>query len=180
MSVCSVDQHDTASMQMRMEGYTTAQCNCDRYICGAYRSSVVCDDGGWSVSSFLSTVASIKPAGPGWRVSSAQTARGSCSSEYRSRMGECVATLADGCRLCRCDDVAGRVDAGELGELGARNEPVLGEPSDADGGRECWKDHLRGNRSPSVVPVVSVRMLGRELPTLVLSGDPESGVARFV
>ena len=107
---------------------------------------MVSDDGGWWGSSFLSTVAGVKPASLVWsQASSAHIACASCSSEYRSWIGECVATLADGCRLCRCDDVAGRLEPGVLGELGARNEPAVPDPSDPDGGRECRKDHLRGN-----------------------------------
>lgn len=167
---------------MTSEGYTTALCKCEGYICNAYRSSICGDDSGWLDSSLLSMAAGVETASPVRRERESHpihTACRSCSSEYRSCMGECGATLADGCRLCRCDDDAGRVDAGELGELGIRNDPALGEGSDVDGGRECWKDHLRGNTSPSVL-VVSVRMLGRSLPTLVLSGDPGSGVARCV
>lgn len=42
-----------------------------------------------------------------------------------------------------------------VGETGDRGDnPPECEPTDSDGGRECWKDHRRGRGSPSVDSVM--------------------------
>lgn len=77
---------------------------------------------------------------------------GECGGEC----GECDEIAECGWSSCEEDGLQLGVRCPDsVGVMGVRGD-IAGEcdPCETEGGRECWKDHLRGSNSPSVDSVM--------------------------